>query len=242
MTETAPSTPAAPASDGGFNGKWIAAAVLLAVIVIAAIVVGIFVTNGGDEDGDGAGPAPDPTSESDSICGLEPGDQSIPTTNPPETEWGLVGTMAAPSSSNSAGPGLTDGLRTCFAQSPEGALLATANMYAQGTDPELAIPTLEYFVAEGAGREAAIEQTESNPPTGGRGVQIVGFQILEYSEDEAYVDLLARNANGALVSLVNHMVWSEGDWKVIVQPNGQPATPPQQVDSPAGYVVWSGTS
>lgn len=222
--------------------------VLLAVIVVAAVVVAVV-------SGNKAEPIPEETpvaetpymgnSDTESSCGLSDADQSIPTTAAPDTNWQLVGTIAAPTS-ESAGPGLnSDGLRSCFAHSPEGALFAAANIAVQGSDPDLAVQSVEVFVAPGLGREKAIEITRDAVADGAIGspdqrVQIAGFQVLEYEGDTATIDLAVRGSNGAVASVVTQLTWLDGDWKVVLQENGQPAVPLRGLDSLSGYLLWSG--
>jgi hypothetical protein len=220
---------------------WLAAALLVAVVVVGVIVAVSSANRPPSSEPTGSSTPAPPTSDSDSICGLAAGDQSIPTTAPPETEWELVGKVAAPTSPE-VGPGDIDGtgLRTCFAHSPVGALFATANIYAQGADAALAVPSLEYFVLDGPGKAVAIATAREAGASGGGGIQVVGFKVVEYAEGEATIDVAFRNSSGGLASLPTVVRWDAGDWRLVVQDNGQAPIPPKQLTSLAGYIAWSG--
>lgn len=219
------------------------------IVVVAIAAVAIAVMSGGDETQPtpsvSATPEGSAGSNSDSVCGLNSSDQSIPTTAAPETTWELVGTIAAPTSSD-AGPGLDDeGFHSCFAQTPTGALFAAANIMVQGSDADLAERNVIENVAPGAGQEKALQATREALSEGSLGsvderVQIAGFQVLEYTESAATIDLAVRSSNGVVASVVSQLVWLEGDWKIVLQENGQPAVPIRGLDSLAGYLLWSG--
>ncbi|MDP9026951.1 MAG: hypothetical protein M3N46_05260 [Actinomycetota bacterium] len=237
MSEPTPAQPRSP-----FNGWYVWAAILLVVIVAAAVIVGISAASGGNKTSASPTKSPKPVAASDSVCGLQPGDQSIPTTAAPQTTWTLVGQVAAPDGPRAIGPGkiTSDGLRTCFAQSPVGALYAAATFYALGSDAATAAAGYRYFLPAGAGRDAVLTTLSENPPKGGGGVQIAGFQVRKYERTSAVIDLAVRNSNAAFVSFVTQLVWQDGDWKVVVQDNGQPAVAPAQIDNLSGYLQWSG--
>lgn len=235
MTDATPSENRSP-----FNTWYVWAGILLVVIVVAAIVVAVS-TSGHDTKPSSGPTTSQPIADSDSVCGLPAGDQSIPTTAAPTTKWVLVGTVAAPDAPKTIGPGkLVDGLRTCFAHSPVGALYATANFYAQASSPSLAAAALHYFVVPGPGRDAAEAVDKASPPAGASGIQLVGFQVRQYQGNSAIVDVVVRNSNGALVSFVTSLSWVAGDWRIDVQNNGQPPVAPAQVNNLSGYLPWSG--
>ncbi|MDF1480342.1 hypothetical protein PYV02_14750 [Leifsonia sp. H3M29-4] len=220
---------------------------MLLILVVAA-GIGVAITAGaGGEPVSTATPGTPASSSSDSACDLPAGDQSVPTTEAPEAEWELVDRIAAPTAAG-IGPGVIadDGLRSCFAHSPLGALFAATNYYAQGSSPELALRNAEEHVAPGAGRDAvvaAIRSSAANGTIGGNpdvSVQFAGFQFLEYEPGRAVIDIAGRNSNGGVASFVTELVWVDGDWKLVVQDNGQPAVPSRQIPNLAGYVSWSG--
>lgn len=234
-----------PAEGASFwtSRGFIWAAVFIAVVVVAAIIVAVTSAPGGTPTSkpSGVATATEPDT-SDSECGLPAGDQSIPTAAGPETEWVLVNRIATPTAPNTIGPGIEkDGIRSCFAHSPSGALFATVNFYALGSSSETAKGNLEQNVADGAGKDIARENQSDNLPSEvpETSIQVAGFQVLDYQDERATIDLVVES-EGAYVSFVTDMVWVDGDWKFAVQDNGQPAVGPRQVPDLSGYVKWSG--
>src|SRR5699024_12548098 len=135
-----------------------------------------------------ASPTSDPSPESttapvgdESICGLAASDERSIDEPPVVTEWEFVGTMEAPLVPE-AGPGMVadNGFRQGYAHSPEGALLAAANMLAMGTDPNLVVELNEELVDDGPGRDAVLADLESSPPTSETGIRmsIAGYGLV----------------------------------------------------------------
>lgn len=185
----------------------------------------------------------EPAPESSSVCGL-PGEVLTGSVSAaPEAEWAFDGTLGYPTSAT-YGPGRTDenGIRSCFQRSPEGAVFAAANALAQSDNRETVGDFLEYFLAEGPGREAFLA---AGPGTGGGEtgvrVDIEGFRVLSYTGDTARIDVAAQGStNGQVVNLssVYDLVWEAGDWKLSVTDPNAPidvATIPDL----AGYIAWS---
>lgn len=118
-----------------------------------------------------------------SVCGL-PSSTETALGTAPKSKWELVGKMAAPTDPKTFGPGVTDGdgFRSCFANSPTGALYAAANMIAlgsSGTQDELKLA--EMILVPGPGRDAAIKAAKTRTSAAGSGetAQVSGF-LLEF--------------------------------------------------------------
>jgi len=248
MTDRSPEERPSPFRRPG----WIASAALIVVVLVVGAAV-IFWPRGDSPQDDPTSPGtaettdtattepPDPDA---SICGLEPGDQAIPTQAPEGATWTLHGTFAAPSIEG-VGPGITadDGLTHCFAQSPTGALLAAINYAAMGqVDPLSSVdPRL---VADTPEREALADEYASEPPTPTEGgtVQVVGFTLEEQSTGDIAVTLGIRVSDtGTMFSLTYTMRWESGDWKLVMPPGGDITPTPIEgsVDS-AGLIPWAG--
>ena len=233
---------------------FVAAAVMVGAIALTGVVVvALVLWPGNDEPADDQAAEPEPTAESsppapadgeESVCGLPASEETELTDPPPGTDWETVGTMPAPSLEE-AGPGVTDddGVRQCYARSPEGALAAAANVQAMGTDPDLAQPMSAVMLAEGEGREAALADLEEQGLAGsedaGMRTEVVGFNILGYSPDHARVDLAVESSTGLFASSTTDLVWEEGDWKVRLNTEGQPIIPIAQISDAANYITWS---
>jgi hypothetical protein len=236
--------PTSPFRRRGF----IAAAAVVSIIVLAAIIVLVMSFNRGDDEPTGApttSTTPTPTTSASpdaadqSVCGLEGFEEDNRLTAPPVVEWELVGTVAAPADPE-VGPGEVDpdGFRSCFAHTAEGALFAAANFVASGTDASIG-PRLIELVAPGPGRDALANAPTGGDPSGFR-AQIAGYSIADYDNTAATVDLALNYSTGDLVSLPLKLVWSEGDWKLQMTPEGELPLSPSPLTNLGGYTPWSG--
>ncbi len=160
--------------------------------------------------------------------------------------WQLWQGIALPYS-KMAGPEVIQGdVARCYAHSPLGALLATVQItsrFVVATDWQ---PIVYQQILPTAGREIVIKTEEAaarepnTPSPPGTYSQIAGFSFVTYTPQVVAIDLVERGENGAMAVGTYTVQWSDGDWKVVVQPNGQFTPPVQQVSSLAGYVMWGG--
>ena len=244
MTSTEPRS---PFTRRGF----IAAAIVVGIIVLAAIIV--LVTMLTRSATNTPNPTTSPTASTSltengadkSVCGLPGFETKNTLTNAPETKWELVGTIAAPTDPDGAGPGVVqDGFRSCYAHTAEGALYAAVNLGAMGTDSRLAPELAERFLVPGPGRDAAIARQESGEDTSsGQNLraQLAGFKISSYAGHEATIDLVFQvSSTGQLVSIPTVLQWYHGDWKGVTDENGNNPLKPAQVQNLGGYIPWSG--
>jgi hypothetical protein len=247
MADTSPNE----STSGGLWSQrgFVAAAAFLGIVIVAA--VGILLINpgeGSDSDratppqsgnNDKPGASTDPAA---SVCGLKAGSQEIPQT-PPEAEWELVGTIAAPKTA-AVGPGIDKGKRRlCFAHSPTGALFAAVNFIAvaaiANNDDEL----MRELTASTKVRDELLAQGDaasgSDPALR---MQVAGFRIVGASAKEATVELVfsaATSGQQGFVGMALPMRWERGDWKVVIASATEPYAA-QRLDSASGYVRWSG--
>lgn len=227
--------------------SFIIAAALVVTLLAAGIV--IFLLPKGQSDaqpapptpGTGSTPAASPSASAaeSSVCGLP----TAPETSlgaAPATKWELVGTMAAPTDPQ-IGPGKTDaqGIRSCFAHTPKGALYAAVNLWALGSDPSKERAIAKQLAAEGPGREAGMKAPQTQAPASAVKIQIAGFNV-SYTANQAVVDLAFKADNGALASVRTTLLWQDGDWKGVVADNGAPLEEPRQVRDLSGFIPWSG--
>jgi hypothetical protein len=134
----------------------------------------------------------------------------------------------------------------CYAHNPIGALLAAAQIPYRLTISSDWRLMLNQQVMPGPGRAAFIRiETESatnpGPPTPAGGyAQIAAFLFVTYTPQMAVIDLVSRGEEGGMAVGTYTVEWSDGDWKIALQPSG-PVTPPtQDVTSTVGYVMWGG--
>lgn len=220
-----------------------AAAALIAVIVVLGLVWTVSGLVGGDDTPPAAAaPAATQTALSDpSVCGLEQVVLTGTVQAAPVTTWTLVGTTAAPAV-DGAGPGKVEpsGMRSCYARTPAGALVAAANYAALGAYP----PVRDQFEREatvpGPGRDALLAAPDAGGDASTVRFQVVGFRVLRYTGEQADIDLALRSSNGALAGYVNYLQWTDGDWKVRLADDGDALATATQLSDVTGYLPWAG--
>ena len=233
---------------------FVAATVVVAIVLVLAVVLGIGAMNREPDPGPTSAATSEPstgpsassspdveTGDQSSACGLEGFEESGTVTAAPEADWSYVGTIGVPGSSSSGPAAVEGGVRRCFAHTPEGALFASVNAAAQGSDPTTRVAWAEYAFASGAGRELAIESARTAGVSDGR-LQIAGFRILGYAADQATVDVAVRvssNEGAVLLSAVYELVWEDGDWKVVTTEGGGLPFQPSPIPDLTGYTGWS---
>ena len=230
-------SPRSPFRSRGF----IAACIGVGIIVLAGSTIGILGTEtDGTPTSAPATTAPPSRNVADSsVCGLPGFDTTNTLTTVPDSEWELVGTVAAPTDDNVVGPGITDsdGFRSCFAHTAQGALYAASNMLAMGSDARLQPLLAEKLAVPGPGREAAMEAA---PSTTQIRYQISGYDITSYNGEQATIDLAVTVSSGQTASVPFLIQWSGGDWKAVLTDDGQAPLNSAPLQNLGGYTPWSG--
>jgi hypothetical protein len=188
---------------------------------------------------------PPPINSTKGGCRNPHPDQQIPYSAPPAVTWQFEADMLIPLQ-YAGGPATTasNGVRSCFAHSPTGAVLATLVLLGQIRNKDLAEVVLEERVLPGPGRTRALAEVRSpsTPETNGQ-VQFAGFKVMDYERNRAIIQVAAELNNENVASLPITMVWSGGDWKAALKPdgsfNGQVA--PDVLQGLEGYVRFSGS-
>jgi hypothetical protein len=232
---------------------FVSAALVIAIIVLCGAVLGIKSLSDGDTASAAASasttptptptPIPTPTTGQRSICGLaDDTSNATAVASAPTAVWKYQGTTSYPTS-DSYGPGATQGaVRYCFQHSVTGALFAAANAVAQGSDDDNVHAWLEYAVANCPNRQQAIatgSDTGDDSDNGTR-IQIQGYRVLFYDGDTASIDIGLVGVGGGqtlLASVVYKLVWQDGDWKMWVDDPDHPIDIAQVTDL-NGYTTW----
>lgn len=225
-----------------FTKPWfLVSAGVVAVIVILAVVYALL-----PPVGQQAAPpqttqpvvSGSPSSATDggaSVCGLPAGDQRLPAIGQ-ATRWELLGKTAVPTDPKVYGPGKTDnGVRTCFANNPTGALYAAANFtgYSSEGKPDL---MFKYLAAKGPARDKYLDNPPSFVPRDGSlSLQIAGYRIVSFTNDLAVIQVGIGGSNGVKLLAPYTLKWEDGDWKVLVT-----ETQPSQVTDFSNLVPWAG--
>jgi hypothetical protein len=233
------------AESAATQRSFVAAAVVLIVIAGFALVL---IVTGPSRPAKPSERMPDPAAArpattqvvAQAKCRLRGGDQRVPSTAPPDTRWELVGTMLAPAAPETLGPGnAEDGLRSCFAHSPIGALYAAVNFWALGTAKPSG-QVIRRLAATGAERTRTVTRLASQPdvPAISHSMQVAGFRLASYEPSAVTVSLAMRLSNGGLASFPTTLRWEDGDWKYVIAPGGNPGV--TQLPNLAGYIAWGG--
>jgi hypothetical protein len=228
------------------RGGFLAAAGFLVLVI--AFAVAVVVTN----DGGGAPPAKQTTSPPASASSAPPAatgchptdtDQQIPQTAPAGIEWSVIKSEAVPTS-RTAGPLAVDGdVAGCFAHTPTGALIAALQIEARHLLCDDWKRVTEQQVMPGPGRDAfekrraTITGDTTDPGTYG---QVAAYQFVTYTKDTAVIQFVSRFTDGTMQVSVLTVVWSNGDWRLQLQPDGADSPSSQAVQSLDGFVPWGG--
>ena len=227
--------------------RFLISAVLVALLIVLGIVLWLWPDG---EEPTQAAPAPattaEPVSGEESVCGLDATGGTTLTKAPEDVEWTALGAIYAPSSEEH-GPGTVDestGVRSCYSHTPEGALLATTNILTSGNDPQLLLDTIKAQAVDGPGRDVAIGQVQQRLSSGDTAtvpLEVGGFRLLSYTADKASVEVVVAADDGTediYMTTGVDLVWTEGDWHVYFQENGDPGPVSGQVSDLSGYIEW----
>lgn len=243
---------------GFWRPSTIAAGVVLLLVLIAGAVLLVVRTGGGSSASQPTAAQPSPatsspvggtsaTTSTTSVatqtgCSLPAGSQAVPEMTPQGINWQLYQTVALPYST-ADGPQIVDGdIARCYAHNPVGALIAASQLsvrYAVGPDVR---QVLQEQVMPGPGRDAALQQTSrpTSIPSGGSYGQFAGFKFVTYSPAVAVVEFVSKAPDASEVALPVTVDWSDGDWKLQLQPDGSESPNALPVTSLVGFSTWSG--
>ncbi len=233
--------PKPPAARRPVTWTWVAAAVVLAIVVTGVVVVWRIATRPDGPQGVVTPAATAPAPEGS--CPDAPVEMSGTVTTGPDATWVLIGTMAAPAVED-AGPAMVDedGYRHCYARTPVGALVAAVNLAAMGSEPSLAGRLASDALVPGALRDRLLASPQPSSSSSGGG-QLRGFRIVSYDGSTAVVELGMQTTNGGYGSVMVELVWYDGDWRYGVR--GEGATQDLAVTyswppSLVGFIIWAG--
>lgn len=224
------------------------AALVVVLVLIAAAVTAVVNHHGGDNPITAPTAAPPGTSSTGTGTGTPASpvvlDTAIPTAAP-VTAWADYHGVLIPTSAT-AGPGRVSGdVASGFAHSPTGALLAATQLPVRRILAADWSTVLTRSVVPGPGvavwRSTRSQLgTEITPPAGGW-TQTAGYRFLAYNPDQAVIQFLNSASTGDFTVTVATVAWAGGDWKLVLQPDGDDTPTTTPVTSPAGFTIWQGT-
>jgi len=172
--------------------------------------------------------------------------EAVPSGPPADITWQAWRTIALPYS-RQAGPATVVGdVASGFAHTPTGALLAavqaSSRKVAAGETSWRLVSTA--MLAPGPGRDAWMAArarvTLAADPAPGTFAQVAGFQFVSYTATDAVVQLASRNADGGFGVVALHLTWLDGDWRLVLAPDGSDATAKLRATSLDGFIAWGG--
>ena len=219
------------------------ACAFLAALLLATVALLL----AGPDGGPAAAPAPSKSSKdstsASSACGLPDG--ALVLGQPPVAEWQPTGHLDVPVTS-AGGPGRAmRGVRSCFARSAEGALLAAVNVVATGAMPSTREEGARQLMVPGPGRDAALrtavlQRGVPDDPT--TEMQVAGYRLDGIEDDRARVSLALRiRSGGALAFLTGplDLRWLDGDWRLQPPVDGEVFAAFAVQPNLGDFVPWS---
>ena len=232
----------------------------IVVAVVAGLLVWLLATGGASHHVASPRPAPassvarhlapaqpktlEHTASSGPGCHVAAGSQAVPQYAPQGITWQLYQTVALPYS-KTAGPMVLDGgVARCYAHDPLGALLAASQISARYLIAPDWKQVLQSQVMPGKGKEAYAKLRAQYGNTGGDQAgsynQLAGFKFVTYSPAIAVIEMASKNGQGALQAGPVTVVWSGGDWKLQLQPDGSSSPQQLPISSLVGFAAWGG--
>lgn len=186
----------------------------------------------------------DSDADSGSVCGLRPVKMEGTLDRSPKIKWEYAGTTAFPVSEE-FGPAAVndDGIKYCFARTPEGAALAAAAGAGYFNNQETLVAWYEQGMLPGPVKDELLaNHTQLSNNNGSSRVTISAFRLLSYDGNTAKVDVagtVSIYGRNTYVSYVYPLVWSDGDWKVDFPESFLTGEGAAVLQNLSGYVHWS---
>lgn len=245
--------------DEPHTGFWrpITIAAGVALLIVLLLLGFVFLGNSGKSLRAASQPAPASTSANNgtatptttatttsSGCSLPPGNQTIPELTPQRIRWSIYETVALPVSKTAGPQKLNGDIARCYAHDPLGALIAATQLSARLVlSPSTDVAAQQ--VVPGPGQSAFIAQDKQAIKTQGSAVpgnyaQFAGFKYVTYTPALAVIEMATQGSNGAYQATTVTVSWVDGDWKLVLQPNGATSPNTLPLSSINGYSTWAG--
>jgi hypothetical protein len=227
------------------QNRWrILAASLVVALIVAALIVLVM---GSGERGpqraaraSGQQPTSRSTPASNRACRASGSDPSIPDAPPSDFAWKNVGALLVPTS-RTYGPARYAGpVWSCYSHTPMGAVMAAYGIFGTLAGPGWRA-VAEQEIAPGRGRQAFIDaglNQSYRPLSSQEAAQPAGFTVVSYTAAQATIETLSDSGNGLFQTEQLTVTWQDGDWKLVLTPQGTVGPDPQVVSSDSGFVLW----
>lgn len=241
-------------SGSPLSSPWFIGAAVFVVVVLA---LGAWVVGGRAGGGSPASSAtPRPTAASAagtgaasagsdpaaSACGLAAGDQAVPVQAPVGHTHTIAPGLDIPVV-DGVGPDMRSGISRCFAHSPTGALLASANWMKWFSSQQRLPEVITALMAEGPDRDRLARQVDDEwDGSTSSPLKINGFKVDVRGPNEVVVTLAVRTGRSSDEGLVSWPVllrWEKGDWKVVAPANNSWGQEPVDSVTQGGFTEWN---
>jgi hypothetical protein len=222
---------------------------VVTVLAACTLVVAGIVALGGHQP-HSTGPAIRPTTEPP-----RPADRPVTSTSvalptgplltAPTVSWQLFSGVALPFSPVAGPHRVQPPVYAGYQRSQTGALIAGVQLGTRYllTGGQAWRDVVARQVAPGVGRDAYViarARVQLDDPPGSYG-QVAGFRILAFSPDVAVLQLVSRfPLTGRLQVTTTTLTWVNGDWQLVLQPDGGSSPTAQAIPDLDGFVVWGG--
>jgi hypothetical protein len=212
--------------------RWIIPAALLVAIIIVTVILTTISGGQSRTATTAASPA--------GSCPATSASDAIPTAPPGDLRWQNLGAMLVPVSATSGPARYAGAVWECYAHSPLGAVMAAYDIFAGLASPDWRT-VAGHEVVPGRGQRAFIAASQSQayqaPPPGAI-AQAVGFEVVSYTLQQATIEALASAGEDAYQADERTVAWVDGDWKMVLTPDGDTGPDTQLVTSAGGFVLW----
>jgi hypothetical protein len=185
----------------------------------------------------GAAAGPDDTASA--------GAATEPLLTAPTVSWQLFSGVALPFSPAAGPHRVQPPVYAGYQRSQAGALIAAVQLCTRYllTGGQGWRDVVARQVAPGVGRDAYVvarARVQLDDPPGSYG-QVAGFRVLAFTPDVAVLELVSRfPLTGRLQVTTTTLTWVDGDWQLVLQPDGGSSPTAQAVPDLDGFVVWGG--
>jgi hypothetical protein len=234
--------------------RWtiIGAAIFVALVVVAGVVVGIVLASRNGQQPNAASTSTSSPSAgthsaapaartTQGACGQVAYETTNTLTAAPATKWEPWSATTLATRTGAGPQKNTDGVRTCYSRTAEGALYAGFNAAQYCSDSEVLSAALDAVMADGPGRQIAIQQATSAAACDPSAQFIQGYKFVSYDGSTAtfYLDV---NAPSSQIEYGVQMKWEDGDWKLVSDDQGNSPVASNPLASTSGFTPWGPTN
>jgi hypothetical protein len=230
---------------------FVLAAVFLGLVVVLGVVVAVW-PRGGSAPSPAQAPLAEPSGGASAAAA--PGGASsllptaLPARPPGDVTWELVGQNSVPVSKTAGPDTVAGGVAAGFAHTPEGALVAAAQLAARAAfsaGKSSWEPTVQHSFVAGADRDRLLANLRAAPEQQadpGELSPLAGYLYQAYTPDTAVLGLVYRSPGSSSAAqyhvVTTTMQWHGGDWQMVAPPNGSWLSVNRPAADLTGVVQW----